>query len=203
MPHGAGPPDELRPPVTPAPWLDAATIHRRVAELAADISAAHPAGLVAVVVLPGSVLFASDLLRRVSPPCVVDVVAAAPGSPADRAAPRQLLKDLDTDVTDQDVVVIDALVDTGRTLDLVLRTLQHRGARSVEVCALLARPGRQVQPLAIAHLGFAVGDEHVIGYGLDFAGRYRNLDRLVVADLDLLGEDPDAYRPVLYPVAGP
>ncbi|GAC1359380.1 MAG: hypothetical protein NVSMB4_18340 [Acidimicrobiales bacterium] len=105
----------------------------------------------------------------------------------------RILKDLEIDIFDREVVIVEGIVDTGLTLGYLLRELGQRQPRSLDVCALLDRRGRRIIPAPIRHTGFAVGDEFVLGYGLDYAERYRNLDHLVAGDLAVLGSDPDAY----------
>ena len=102
------------------------------------------------------------------------------------------------DVFGRDVVLVEDIVDTGLTLTYLLRELRGRGARSVEACTLLDKSVRRIVPTPVRFTGFDIGDEFVLGYGLDFAGRYRNLDRVVTGDLDLLQADPDAYVGALF-----
>ena len=144
-----------------------------------------------VVVLKSGVYFAADLLRAISVDVAVDflsISAYAPGTGRVR-----IVKDLDIDIYDRDVVIVEGIVDTGLTLGYLLRELGQRKPRSLDVCALLDRQGRRIIPAPIRYIGFEVGAEFVLGYGLDYAGRYHNLDHLVAGDLAVLGSDPDAY----------
>src|SRR5207302_2534043 len=122
---------------------------------------------------------------------VVDFLAIS--SYAEGTGRVRLVKDLDVDLHDRDVVLVEDVVDTGLTLSYVLGELQRRGPRSLEVCTLLDRRAQRIVPIELKFRGFEVSNEFVLGYGLDFAERYRNLDRVVVGDLDLLQRDPDAY----------
>lgn len=144
-----------------------------------------------VVVLKGGVCFAADLLRTITVEVEVDFLSISAYSPGTGRV--RILKDLEIDIFGREVVLVEGIVDTGLTLGYLLRELGQREPRSLDVCALLDRRGRRIIPAPIRHIGFAVGDEFVLGYGLDHAERYRNLDHLVTGDLAVLGADPDAY----------
>jgi hypoxanthine phosphoribosyltransferase len=162
-----------------------------VTRVAAEITAAHEDGVVLVAVLKGSVPFLADMVRALDVVPVVDFMAISAYAP-DSGRVR-IVKDLDLDIGGRDVVLVEDIVDTGLTLHFLLAELHRRNPRSLEACALLDRTTRRIIPTPVDYAGFEVGDEFVLGYGLDFAQRYRNLDRVVVADLDVLRRDPDAY----------
>jgi hypoxanthine phosphoribosyltransferase len=110
----------------------------------------------------------------------------------------QILLDLDVDLTGRDVLLVEDIVDTGLTLSYLLSVLRARGPASIEVCALLDKAVRRIAPLSVRYAGFDCPDRFVVGYGLDFAERYRNLaDILAVDDLKALRENPDALVPLL------
>ena len=167
-----------------------------MARLGKEISAAYEDGVVMVAVLKGSVLFLADLVRAMSTLPVIDFMAISSYAP-DSGRVR-ILKDLDLDVYDREVVLVEDIVDTGLTLTYLLGALRRREPRSLEVCTLLDKAARRIVPLPLRFRGFEIGDEFVLGYGLDFAGRYRNLDRVVAGDLGALRADPDAYVSELY-----
>jgi len=167
-----------------------------VARLAAEVSGAYADGVMLVGVLKGSVWFLADLARALAVPCEVDFLAISAYSTG--AGGVRLVKDLESDVSDKDVVVVDDLVDTGLTLSYVIGELARRHPRSVEACVLLDKPARRLVPTALRFVGFAVPDEVVLGYGLDFAERYRNIDSVVAGDLATLRADPDAYVKQLF-----
>jgi hypoxanthine phosphoribosyltransferase len=127
---------------------------------------------------------------------VVDFMAISAYAP--ETGRVRLVKDLDMDITGRDVVLVEDIVDTGLTLHYLLAELGRREPRSLEACTLLDRTSRRIIPTPVRYRGFEIGDEFVLGYGLDFAQRYRNLDRVVLGDVDVLREDPDAYVPSLY-----
>lgn len=171
-------------------------LHRQVVRLAAEVSAAHPDGVVLVAVLTGSVVFLADLVRAMGTEVTVDFLALSPYSEGARRA--RLLKDLEVDVVGHPVVLVQDVVDTGLTLAWLLDELGRRGPTSVDVCALVDRRARRLVPVTLRWVGFDVGDEFVVGYGLDHRGRYRNLDLLAAADPDALRHEPDAHLAELY-----
>ena len=164
--------------------------------MAADISAVHTDGVVLVAVLKGSLPFLSDLVRRLTVVPEIDFMAISAYAPASGRV--RIVKDLDTDISGRDVVLVEDIVDTGLTLHYLVAELGRRQPRSLEACTLLDRTSRRIIPTPVRYRGFEVGDEFVVGYGLDYEQRYRNLDRVVVADPAVLRDDPDAYVPSLY-----
>ncbi len=167
-----------------------------VGRLGAEISAAYDDGVVLVAVLKGSVFFLADLLRSMTIAPEVDFLAIS--SYAEGTGRVRLVKDLDTDVAGRDVVLVEDVVDTGLTLTYLLGELARRGPRSLEACTLLDKRARRLVPTPVRFVGFPVEDEFVVGYGLDFAQRYRNLDVVLAGDLEVLRVDPDAYVEAVY-----
>jgi hypoxanthine phosphoribosyltransferase len=167
-----------------------------VLRLAGEVSAAYPDGLVMVAVLKGSMIFLADLVRAMSISPTVDFLAISRYEP-DSGRVR-LVKDLDTDIGGRHVLLVEDIVDTGLSLGFLLGELRRRQPASLEVCTLLDKSARRILPTPLAFVGFEVPDVFVLGYGLDFAGRYRNLDMVVGGDLDVLSADPDAYVAQLY-----
>jgi hypoxanthine phosphoribosyltransferase len=184
-------------PVVPArPLRSAGEIRRRVRELGAEVAATHPDGVVLVAVLKGSLPFLADLCRAIRVPVEIDFLAI---SSYEAGTGRvRLVKDLDADVAGRPVVLVEDIVDTGLTLAFLLGELRRRDPASVDVCALVDKTARRIVPIEVRYRGFEVPDVFVLGYGLDFAGRYRNLDRLVGGDVNVLTADPDAYVDQLY-----
>jgi hypoxanthine phosphoribosyltransferase len=159
--------------------------------VAEEISEAHDDGVVLVAVLKGSVPFLSDLVRAMTIVPIVDFMAISAYAPDSGRV--KIVKDLDLDIGGRDVVLVEDIVDTGLTLHYLLAELARRRPRSLQACTLLDRTSRRIIPTPVDYRGFEIGDEFALGYGLDFAQRYRNLDRVVVGDLAVLQEDPDAY----------
>ena len=167
------------------------------ARLGREISEAHPDGVLLVAVLKGSVLFLADLVRQLTVPVEIDFLGISSYAP-DSGRVR-LTKDLGTDLSGRDVILVEDVVDTGLTLAYLLAQLRARGPASLEVCTLFDKRARRIVPQPLAYVGFEIGDEFVVGYGLDFRGRYRNLELVAAGDLDTLAADPDAYVGELYP----
>jgi hypoxanthine phosphoribosyltransferase len=147
-------------------------------------------------VLKGAVPFLADLMRAMTTRPEVDFLAIS--AYAEGTGRVRIVKDLDTDICGRDVVLVEDIVDTGLTLSYVLGELRRREPRSVEVCALLDKTVRRIVPVPLRFVGFPIPDVFVLGYGMDFAERYRNLDRVVAGDLQALRTDPDAHVEQLY-----
>ncbi|HEV2361158.1 MAG TPA: hypoxanthine phosphoribosyltransferase [Acidimicrobiales bacterium] len=176
---------------TARPLIEPDDLKAATLRLGAEITSDHPEGVVLVGLLKGSVCFLADLARRIEAPVKCDFLSvSAYGSGGGRV---RILKDLDLDICGERVILVEDIVDTGLTVNYVLGELARRDPASLSVCALLDRPARRLLPIDIAYLGFSIPDEYVIGYGLDFEGRYRNLNRLYAADVPTLEINPDAY----------
>ena len=156
-------------------------LKRRVAELATEISADYEGREPLLVgVLKGAVIFIADLMRQLSVPCEVDFMAVSSyGSATNSSGVVRILKDLDASIADRDVLIVEDIIDSGLTLQYLMRNLAARDPASIEVCALLAKPDRRRVELPIRYVGFEIPDRFVVGYGLDVGERYRNLDRVV------------------------
>jgi hypoxanthine phosphoribosyltransferase len=152
-------------------------LRRRVGELAAEISRDYAGrDLVLVGVLKGAVFFLSDLMRQLEIPVEVDFMAVASyGSATRSSGVVRILKDLDAAIEGRDVLIVEDIVDSGLTLQYLMRNLAGRNPRSLEVCALLVKPDRQKVDLPTRYVGFQIPNRFAIGYGLDHAERYRNL----------------------------
>ena len=175
----------------PKPWMDAAELAETVTRLAAEIDRDHPDGVVLIGVLKGSVFFMADLARAITVPCEVDFIAISHFAP-DSGRVR-IVKDLEGDIAGRNVLLVEDIVDTGLTLSYLLTQLAARGPASLEVCALLDRSRRRIVPLPTRYCGAVIEDVFMLGYGLDFAERYRNHPGLVIGDVRVLERDPDAY----------
>lgn len=167
-----------------------ADLARRVSELGDEIAvdyADRPPLLVGV--LKGAFVFMSDLARAIRLPVEVDVMAVASyGTGTSTSGVVRIVKDLDTDLTGRDVLVVEDIVDSGLTLSYLRRNLLARQPASLEVCALLVKEGQQRAKLDLRYVGFRIPPDFVVGYGLDVAERYRNLRDLHIYE----GEVTDA-----------
>jgi hypoxanthine phosphoribosyltransferase len=157
-------------------------LQRRVVELGAEISRDYAGrDLVMIGVLKGALLFIADLMRQLTVPCEVDFMAVSSyGSSTDSSGVVRILKDLDAPIEGRDVLIVEDIIDSGLTLQYLLRNLRARSPGSLEVCALLTKPARRRVELPIRYVGFEIPNRYVIGYGLDYAQRYRNLRYVAV-----------------------
>jgi hypoxanthine phosphoribosyltransferase len=153
-------------------------LDRRVRELGSEISRDYAGkDLVMVGVLRGAVIFIADLLRSLEIPCEIDFMAVSSyGSSRDSSGVVRILKDLDDAITGRDVLIVEDIVDSGLTLNYLMRNLRARDPASLEVCSLLTKPERRRVDIPIRYVGFEIPNTFVVGYGLDYAQRYRNLD---------------------------
>jgi hypoxanthine phosphoribosyltransferase len=137
--------------------------------------------LLLVGVLRGAVIVLGDLMRKIDLPCEIDFMdISSYGTGTSSSGVVRILKDLEEDITDRHVLVVEDIIDTGLTISYLLRSLQARKPASLEIFALLSKPSRRRVELDVKYLGFEVPDEFVVGYGLDFAGSYRNLPDICV-----------------------
>jgi hypoxanthine phosphoribosyltransferase len=159
-------------------------LSRRVRELGAQITADYEGrDLLLIGVLKGAVFFLSDLMRHIAVPCEVDFMAVASyGSSTDSSGVVRILKDLDAAIEDRHVLIVEDIVDSGLTLQYLLRNLGARNPASIEVCALLTKPERRKVQLEPRYVGFEIPNRFVVGYGLDYEERYRNLPYVAVLE---------------------
>ncbi|MCD6289755.1 MAG: hypoxanthine phosphoribosyltransferase [Anaerolineae bacterium] len=152
-------------------------LHARIAELGKQISHDYKGRpLLLVAVLKGSVLFMADLMRAISIPHSIDFMATSSyGGNTESSGVVRILKDLDEPIEGKDVLIVEDIIDTGRTLDYLLRILGERHPASLRVCALLDKRERREVNVPVHYVGFVIPNEFVIGYGLDYAQVYRNL----------------------------
>ncbi len=166
--------------------VDAATLQTRVAELGADITRDYADRVPLLIgVLKGAAMFMTDLSRSIALPLEIDYMAVSSYGNATRTSGVvRIVKDLDIDLTGRHVIIVEDIVDSGLTLSYLRKTLAARGASSLEVCALLVREGLQKTDEELRYVGFRIPPKFVIGYGLDFAERYRNLPYVCVFEGD-------------------
>jgi hypoxanthine phosphoribosyltransferase len=171
--------------------IDKDTLAARVAELGAEVSADYAGrDLLLVGVLKGAVFFMADLMRHLTVPCEVDFMAISSyGDSTDSSGIVRILKDLDINIEGRDVLVVEDIIDSGLTLSYLMRNLESREPASLEVCALLTKPERREIDVPVRYVGFEIPNRFVVGYGLDFAERYRNLPYVAVLSEDLIPTD--------------
>jgi hypoxanthine phosphoribosyltransferase len=157
--------------------ISADQIRQRVAELGALITAEYrDKPLVLVVVLKGSFVFASDLARAIDLPLRIDFLGVRSyGEGTESSGVVQIVNDLSRPIADEDILIVEDIVDTGLTVAHLMNLLRTRNPRSIKVCSLLHKPARARVSVNVDYLGFTIEDKFVVGYGLDFAERFRNL----------------------------
>jgi hypoxanthine phosphoribosyltransferase len=167
----------MRDPVIGEILVQPDDLKQKVRDLGAQISADYAErDLLLVCVLKGAVFFLADLMRAIDIPCEVDFMAISSyGSATDSSGVVRILKDLDRPIAGRDVLIVEDIVDSGLTLQYLMRNLGAREPASLEVCALLTKPERRKVQLPTRYVGFEIPDRFAIGYGLDHAERYRNL----------------------------
>jgi hypoxanthine phosphoribosyltransferase len=168
--------------------IEADALQGRIAELGAEISADYDGrDLLLVGVLKGAVFFMADLMRRLTVPCEIDFMAISSyGAATDSSGVVRILKDLDANIAERDVLVVEDIIDSGLTLSYLMRTLRARRPASLEICTLLTKPDRREIDVPVRYVGFEIPNRFVIGYGLDFAERYRNLPYIGVLSPELV-----------------
>jgi len=157
-------------------------LQARIAEMGAAISRDYAGqNLLLLAVLKGSVVFLSDLMRNITLPHTIDFMATSSyGNALESSGAVRILKDLDASIQGLDVLIVEDIIDTGHTLDYLVRMLRARMPRSLEICTLLNKPSRREVPVPVKYVGFDIPDRFVLGYGLDFMEQYRNLPYVAV-----------------------
>jgi hypoxanthine phosphoribosyltransferase len=170
--------------------IDSTALRARIAELGEEISQAYEGkDLLLIGVLKGAVFFMADLMRHLTVPCEVDFMAISSyGAATDSSGVVRILKDLDINIEGRNVLVVEDIIDSGLTLSYLMRNLESREPASLEVCALLTKPERREIDVPVRWIGFEIPNRFVIGYGLDFAERYRNLPYVGVLSDELMPE---------------
>ena len=173
--------------------LSGEEVQARVAELGAQLAADYEGrDPVLVSVLKGSIIFLADLVRAMPIPLSIDLMEVSSyGASTESSGQVRILKDLSTSIEGREVIVVEDIIDTGLTLNYLLRYLHDKGPASIRICCLLDKPARRLAPIEIDYRGFTIADRFVIGYGLDYGERYRNLPYIGV------------LRPSVYGAAAP
>jgi len=170
-------------------------IQARVAELGAQLNTDY-AGLepVLISVLKGSIVFLADLVRSMELPLSIDIMEVSSyGAATETSGQVRILKDLSNPIEGRHVIVVEDIIDTGLTLNYLLRYLREKGPASLRICCLLDKPARRLTEIPIDYVGFSIPDRFVVGYGLDYGERYRNLPYVGVLRPSVYGLDnPEA-----------
>lgn len=163
--------------------IDEAQLRKRVRELAAEIEAdyADQEDLLLICVLKGGYMFLADLSRNLQRPHELDFMGISSyGAGTTSSGAVQIIMDLKAPINDRNVLIVEDIIDSGRTLDYMRRNLLARGPASLRICSLLSKPARREVDVTVDYTGFEIPDEFVVGYGLDFAEEYRNLPYIAV-----------------------
>jgi hypoxanthine phosphoribosyltransferase len=157
--------------------LSGEAVQARVAELGAELARDYASrDPVLVSVLKGSIIFLADLVRAMPIPLSIDLMEVSSyGASTESSGQVRILKDLSTSISGREVIVVEDIIDTGLTLNYLLRYLHDKGPASIRICCLLDKPARRLAEIEIDYRGFTIPDRFVIGYGLDYGERYRNL----------------------------
>ena len=161
-------------------------VDKRIEELGAEISRDYAGQTVHMVcVLKGASFFMCELAKRITVPVTIDFMSASSyGSSTKSSGVVKIVKDLDEPLKDKNVLVVEDIVDSGRTLSYLLKMLGDRGPASIKLCTLLDKPERRVTDVKVDYTGFEIPDEFVVGYGLDYDQRYRNLPYIGVVEFN-------------------
>jgi hypoxanthine phosphoribosyltransferase len=164
--------------------LSEAQIQDRILELGAEITRDYPDGtLYLVCILKGACFFLADLARAIQRDAFIDFMGISSyGKQKTTSGQVRVTKDLDISVEGADILIVEDIIDSGVTLNYLTQLLQQRHPRSVRIVTLLDKPERRLRPVDVAYVGFAIPDEFVVGYGLDFAEKYRNLRDICVLE---------------------
>ena len=157
--------------------IDEAALAARIRELGAEVARDYAGrDLLLICVLKGAIFFLADLMRSIDLPLEIDFMAISSyGASTDSSGVVRILKDLDASIEGRDVLIVEDIIDSGLTLSYLVRTLRGRKPASLEICALLTKPSRRQMDVPVRYVGFEIPDRFVIGYGLDYGERFRNL----------------------------
>lgn len=165
--------------------LEEEVVNKRIAELAKALSEEFEGEqLHLICILKGSIFFTCELAKRITVPVTMDFMSVSSyGSVTTSSGNVIIKKDLDEDIEGKNVVVIEDIIDTGRTLESLLKLLKKRNPKKLKLCTLLDKPDRRIADVSVDYTGFVIPDEFVVGYGLDYDQRYRNLPYIGILEL--------------------
>ena len=169
--------------------FSAEQLKQRVREIAAEIERDYAGKEIMLIsVLRGSFVFMADLCRAIDLPCTIDFMSVSSyGKGTTSSGQVQITKDLSEDISGRHVIVIEDILDSGNTLSYLLRLLEHRHPASIRLCTLLDKPDRRTKPVQVHYSGFTIPDAFVVGYGLDYAEKYRNLPYIGILKPEVYG----------------
>ena len=161
-------------------------VNQKIRELGAQISEdLHGEPVKIICILKGASFFACELAKRISAPVYIDFMSVSSyGDETESSGVVRILKDLDDPIEGQNVLVVEDIIDSGRTLSYLLENLKSRKAKNVKMCTLLSKPDRRVVDVQVDYIGYEIPDEFVVGFGLDYAQKYRNLPFIGTVELN-------------------
>ena len=161
-------------------------VEKRIQEIGSAISKEYEGKCVHLIcVLKGGVFFACELAKRISVPVTIDFMSVSSyGDDTKSSGVVKIVKDLDQPLEGRDVLIVEDIIDSGRTLSYLVENLKSRGAKTVRLCTLMSKPSRRVVDVPVDYIGYEIPDEFVVGYGLDYAQRYRNLPYVGVVEFE-------------------
>ena len=160
-------------------------VDKRIADMAAEISERYAGQEIHLIgILKGSIFFMCELAKRITIPVTMDFMSVSSyGDGTKSSGVVKINKDLDESIQDKNILVVEDIIDSGRTLSYLLKNLADRGPASIELCTLLDKPDRRVVEVDVNYVGFEIPDAFVVGYGLDYAQKYRNLPYIGVVEV--------------------
>ena len=161
-------------------------LNKRIAEIGADITEKFKGESVYLIcILKGSIFFTTELAKRIKLPMTIDFMSVSSyGGGTESSGVVKIVKDLDEPLVGKDVIIVEDIIDSGRTLSYLLKNLKARNPKSLRLCTLLDKPDRRVVDVSVDYVGFEIPDEFVVGFGLDYAQRYRNLPYIGVLEFN-------------------
>lgn len=165
--------------------ISESSVDKRISELGEQISRDYEGESITLLcILKGSVFFTTELAKRITVPVYLDFMSVSSyGSSTESSGEVRILKDLDGSIEGKNILVVEDIIDTGRTLASLLEILRQRGPKSLKLCTLLDKPDRRVTEVAVDYTGFEIPEEFVVGYGMDYDQQYRNLPYIGVVEL--------------------
>ena len=166
--------------------IDEETVEARIAEIAKQLSEEYEGKTLHIIgVLKGSVFFMCELAKKLTVPVTMDFMSVSSyGNGTASSGAVRIVKDLDEPLEGKDVLIVEDIVDSGNTLHYLVEILRKRNPESIRICTLLDKPDRRVAEVHVDYVGFNIPDEFVVGYGLDYAQKYRNLPYIGVVEVD-------------------
>ncbi len=172
-------------------------IQKRITELGAEITKDYAGkDLLLVSVLRGGVFFLTDLVRNIDLELNIDFIGISTyqGSVSESSGVVKITKDLEEPIEEKDILIVEDIIDTGLTISYLLRNLKSRYPNSIEICTLLDRNIRRIAGINIKYKGFTIGEEYVVGYGLDYKQKYRNLDAIYRLNIEMVKKDMEMVK---------